>query len=197
MHRAYDSFKAESLPEDKREEFGTTKSLDGTFPHSRYYRCRDGQWVALNAIQEKHWVGFCEVMDRDSWKGRMWDKSLVSEMETLFLDAPASYWEALVAERDVCLNRVVPWSEHLGFSQARPQFATDPLTWAGYLPNPSLRPAPDLGSDTFSVLNGMGMNHKKIADSIQRGVFMQSDRSKPPPDEMPVNTGTGPAAVKA
>ncbi len=185
LHRAFDSFKAEALPEDQRDDFGTNKSLDGSYPHSRFYRCRDGQWVALNAVEEKHWQSFCEVVDREEWKSRMWDKPLVAELETLFLDAPASYWEALVAEREVCLTRVVPWNEHLGFSQARPQFATDPLTWAGYLPNPSLRGAPELGGDTFSVLNGMGMSHKKISDCIQRGVFYQSEKTKAPPAEMP------------
>ncbi len=179
LSRAYDSFKAESLDENKRAEFGTHHSLDGSQPHSRYYRCRDGQWVALNAIQEKHWNTFCEAVDREAWKPRMWDKTLVSEVETLFLDAPAPYWEALVAERDVCLNRVVPWSEHLGFSQARPQLATDPLTWAGFLPNEALRPSPALGGDTFAVLNGMGMSNKKISESIQKGIFFQSDKNKP------------------
>ncbi len=178
LGRAFDAFKAESLGEDKRADFGTQASMDGTYPHSRFYRCRDGQWVALNTIQEKHWTGFCEVVDRAAWKDRMWDKELVAEIETLFLDAPASYWETLVAERDICLNRVVPWTEHLGFSQARPQLATDPLTWAGFLPNETLRPTPVLGGDTFAVLHGMGISNKKISEGMQKSAFFQADNQK-------------------
>ncbi len=173
LTRAYDSFKAESLSEEDKKKYGTHKSLDGSLPHSRFYRCRDGQWVSLNAIQDKHWQTFCEVVDREIWKDKGADPSLVPEMEKLFLDAPASYWEALAGTRELCLFRVVPWEEHLSFSQARPQLSTDPLTWAGFAPNPSLGKTPALGEDTYSVLHSMGLSNKEISDWIQAGVLLK------------------------
>jgi alpha-methylacyl-CoA racemase len=171
LTRAFDAFKAESLSDESKNSYGTHKSLDGSLPHSRFYRCRDGHWVSLNAIQEKHWATFCEVVDRANWKDRASDPSLVSEMEKLFLDAPATYWEALVGNREVCLFRVVPWEEHVSFSQARPQLSTDPLTWAGFAPNQSLGKTPALGEDTYAVLHSMGLSNKEISDWIQAGIL--------------------------
>lgn len=174
--RAFDMYKAESLPEEQQRDYGTQHALDGTFPHSRYYRCRDGQWISLNAVQEKHWNAFCEIVDRAVWKSRMWDTTLVDEVAKLFQDAPAAYWEALASNREVCLFRVIPWSEHIGFSQARPQLATDPLTWAGFAPNPGLTSAPTLGRDTFAVAHSLGISNKEIGDWIQAGVLYQPDK---------------------
>ena len=125
----------------------------------------------LNAIQDKHWKVFCEVVDREAWKDRGADLALVPEMEKLFLDAPAAYWEALAGSRELCLFRVVPWEEHLSFSQARPQLSTDPLTWAGFAPNQSLGKTPALGEDTYAVLHSMGLSNKEISDWVQAGVL--------------------------
>lgn len=176
LPRAYDEYRAENLPEEERRKFGIQKSLDGSYPHSRYYQCRDGQWISLNAIQDKHWELFCSVVDREAWRDRMWDATLSPEVEKLFQDAPSTYWEALTANREICLFRVVPWSEHLGFSQARPQLATDPLTWAGFAPNTSLAPAPELGRDTFSVLHSFGIGNKEMSEWLQKGLLHQPDK---------------------
>jgi alpha-methylacyl-CoA racemase len=172
LARAFDSYKAESLPEDQRAAYGTHKTFDGSLPHSRFYRCRDGQWVSLNGIQEKHWKTFCEVVDRSAWTGRGSDPSLVPDMEKLFLDAPAAYWEALAGTRELCLFRVVPWEEHISFSQARPQLSTDPLSWAGFAPNAALGQSPALGADTYGVLHSMGVSNKEISDWAQAGVLL-------------------------
>ena len=177
LPRAYDAFKAMSLPEDQRENFGIQRSICGEYPHSRFYVCRDKQWVSLNAIQSKHWETFCEVVDKVNWKDRMWDKTLIPEVEKLFLSAPSNYWEALSGEREACLFRVVPWEEHLSFSQAQSQLASDPMTWGGFAGRPNLRDAPALGFDTFSVLNSMGISHKQISDWHQSGVLSRSETS--------------------
>ncbi len=177
MGRAFDAFKAEGMADEAKKQYGTQRSLDGSLPHSRFYRCRDGQWVSLNAIQDKHWHVFCEVVDREAWKLRAADRTLVPEMERLFLDAPAAYWEALAGSRELCLFRVVPWEEHLSFSQARQQLSSDPLTWGGFAPNQSLGKTPALGEDTFTVLHSMGLSNKEIADWIQAGVLLNAKPS--------------------
>jgi crotonobetainyl-CoA:carnitine CoA-transferase CaiB-like acyl-CoA transferase len=130
----------------------------------------------LNAIQKKHWDTFCEVVDRQNWKDRMEDSALVPEMEKLFLDAPSTYWEALSSNRDLCLFRVIPWEEHISFSQARPMLATDPLTWAGFPPNPSLLPCPSLGRDTYAIMHSLGATNKEISDHLQQGIIFQPDK---------------------
>ncbi len=180
LPRAYDTVRADTLPESKRKKFGLSQMLDGSQPHSRYYRCRDAQWIALNAVQEKHWHTFCEVVDRPNWKPRLNDVKLVPELEKLFLDAPASYWEALVGNREACLFRVIPWAEHLAGTSARAQLSADPLSWAGFAPNPNATGAPIFGADTFTILHSMGVSNKAISDWMSAGVVFQADSPSNP-----------------
>jgi crotonobetainyl-CoA:carnitine CoA-transferase CaiB-like acyl-CoA transferase len=176
LPRAYDRFKAEALPEQEREKYGVCQHLNGQEPHTRYYRCRDGLWVSLNAIQPKHWETFCVVVDRPQWKSRMLESALVPEVEKLFMDAPSTYWEALAAKREVCLFRVLPWNEHVSFSQARPQLATDPFTWCGFAPNDSLKACSELGEDSFAVLHSMGVTNKEMSEYLSAGIVSQPEK---------------------
>lgn len=172
LPRAFDTVSAEQRPEKERANFGLQKHLSGNLPHSRYYRCRDGHWISLNAIQKKHWEAFCDVVDRAAWKPRMSDPALVAEVEKLFLDAPSSYWEALTQQKDICLYRVVSWGDHLSLTSARTQFATDPLTWCGFIPSEITGPAPALGADSFAMATHMGLDSKTISDWMNRGIIL-------------------------
>lgn len=172
LPRAYESVRSASDGKATTHQ-GYFTHLNGTQPHSRYYRCRDKQWIALNAIQEKHWKLFCEVVDKKEWASRADDPTLTPELEALFRDAPASYWEALAGKREVCLFRVIPWEEHVNYSQARPQLSTDPLTWCGFAPNLQLHKSPELGRDSFTVLHAIGATNKEIAELVDRGIIHQ------------------------
>lgn len=174
LPRAYDAIRAEQKSQEQRQNFGLQRHLSGNFPHSRYYRCRDGQWVSLNAVQKKHWDGFCDVVDRPQWKDRHEDTTLVSELDAMFLDAPSSYWEALTQNKEICLYRVIPWGEHLTMTSARTQFSTDPLTWCGFVPNTKLGAAPLLGADTFSISSQMGADPKTISEWMSKGILVGS-----------------------
>ncbi len=175
LPRAHDTLKAESLPEKDREHFGLHYLMSGQQPHSRYYRCQDNQWVSLNAIQWKHWETFCQMIDRPQWGVRMLDPTLVPEVENLFMAAPSTYWEALAADREICLFRVIPWNEHLTSSRARTQLAKDPLTWCGFAPNGSLKAAPLLGEDTVTVLRAMGVGNELMAEYLSAGIVYQPE----------------------
>lgn len=176
--RAFDALQSENIPADRRKQFGWQRIIGGDLPHSRYYKCRDQKWIALNAVQKKHWEKFCEVVDKPQWKAKMADPTLVSEMQRLFLDAPSTYWEALSTKSEVCLTRVISWGEHLAGSQARTQLGSDPLTWCGLQPNPSLLPAPEMGKDTFSVLHSMGIPNKQIAEWLEQKILHQPESRK-------------------
>jgi alpha-methylacyl-CoA racemase len=173
MPRAYDFYRAETMGGESKDTFGLHYQIDGTKPHSRYYRCRDGHWVALNALEDEYWNAFCDVVDRPAWKGHKDDASLVPEVEKLFQDAPASYWEALTQNKEICLFRVVPWSDHYSFSQLRAQMGSDPLTWSGFAANPNLKKVPAFGADTFAVLNGIGVSNKQLSDWFNAGLVFQ------------------------
>lgn len=181
LTRAWDSLVSEKVttPPEKgtpssekskaQGEFGLHALLNGAQPHSRYYRCRDEQWISLNAVQPKHWEIFCRAVDHVDWIARHADRSLTADLEKLFHDAPSNYWEVLVKGHDACLVRVVPWAEHLSHTDTRAKMSSDPLTWAGFAPSTNLKGCPELGHDTFSVLHGAGLDNQEIAELIQNG----------------------------
>ncbi len=173
LPRAFDAARAESLPETERAAFGAHHRFNGSQPHSRYYQAQDGQWVSLNAVQEKHWDRFCEIVAQPSWRGRASDTELISEVSALFATHPGSYWEALMAGHDLCLFKVVPWAEGLAETGVREQIARDPLRWAGFAQNADLTSAPRLGADTWSVLQEMGLSESEFEQYRQEGVILQ------------------------
>jgi crotonobetainyl-CoA:carnitine CoA-transferase CaiB-like acyl-CoA transferase len=177
LARGYDAFAAERTPNTDPSKFGIHQRTNGAEPHSRYYRCRDGYWIALNAIQGKHWRAFCDAIHRPDWKSRDRDPALVPELEQIVADAPSAYWEALAAQNEICLTRVIPWQEHLMTSQARTQLALDPLHWAGFAPNTQLLPSPELGSHTRAALLSVGASESEIQSWLESGIIHQASHA--------------------
>ncbi len=173
LPKAYEALEKESASEEDKGKFNAFSKLNGAYAHSRFYKCRDQQWISLQAIQKKHWDQFCEIVDKKDWKERAEDLSLVPELEKLFLDAPASYWEALSTNVEACLFRVIPWEEFLKVSQSRIKLNSDPLSWAGFADCPNLQPCPSLGQDSFSIMHGLGYSNDKIAQFLAEGLLVR------------------------
>jgi alpha-methylacyl-CoA racemase len=171
IHRAYDAVKAEEVSEAERPFYGSHHSFNGTQPHSRYYRCQDATWVSVNAVQDKHWDRFCELVARPQWRGRAAEAALVAELTALFAEHPGAYWDALTAGHDLCVFKVTTWAEHLAEPSVREKVTQDPLYWAGFAANPDLGPAPMLGADTYSVLHEMGLSEEEFAKYSADGVI--------------------------
>lgn len=173
LGRAFDALRADGAPSERKAAIGAHRRRDGSRPHSRFYRCRDGQSVALEASTPEAWEAFCDAVDRAAWKPRADDPTLVAEVEKMFLDAPSTYWETITRERHTTLTRVVPWDEHWATTPVRAQLASDPLTWLGLPATRSLTPAPALGSDTTAVLHGLGLTNRDLATAFQLGILQQ------------------------
>ncbi len=171
--RAFDAIKNEG-----KSGFGFQRLLNGTMPHTRFYRCRDGQWISLNAIQPKHWNTFCEIVDRNEWKERMNDQNLIYDMEKLFMSAPSTYWEAISSKREACLFRVLTWEEHLSLTNSKTQLSSDPFTWCGLQPNSNLSTPSELGSDTVAILKSIGLSNKEISGLLQSKIVYQPEGVK-------------------
>src|SRR5439155_23749563 len=41
--------------------------LTGGAPGYRLYRCRDGRWLALGALERRFWALFCETVGKPAW----------------------------------------------------------------------------------------------------------------------------------
>jgi alpha-methylacyl-CoA racemase len=127
------------------------------------YRTRDGELVALGALERKFWAGFCEAVGRPDLTARhLTDEAdqtrLIQEVGAIFAGRTRDEWLAWFEGRDVCLSPVNSPAEALsdphilargavgrgdGFSAVRPPFLSAPA---------ALGPAPTLGAHTADVL---------------------------------------------
>ena len=98
--------------------------LNGGAACYQIYRCADGRFVTLAAIEEKFWANFCAAVDRAEWTIRQWEAmpqtALVSDLAALFVVRPAAAWEEMLGPVDCCFGMVVDPSDVPG----HPQIAT-------------------------------------------------------------------------
>jgi alpha-methylacyl-CoA racemase len=131
---------------------------------ARSYLCSDSHWISVGAIQTKHWERFCEAIGQPSWRNRQSDPELNAELESVFSQQPSNYWEALMANYDVCVFRVVPWSEVQSDPSSRAQLLEDPLSWAGFAHFQELGASDTVGKDTEALLMEYGLDEDQIAE---------------------------------
>jgi crotonobetainyl-CoA:carnitine CoA-transferase CaiB-like acyl-CoA transferase len=127
------------------------------------YRTRDDQLIALGALEEKFWRGFCDVIGRSDLTARhMSDDAdqarLLEEVRTIFRSRTRAEWLEQFGAHEVCLTPVNAPREALvdphvaarGAVITAPGLRTirPPFLHAA----PDLCPAPTLGADTDDVL---------------------------------------------
>ncbi len=178
LHRAYDAAKASALPQAERASYGSHHTFNGSQPHSRYYRCQDGQWVSLNAVQDKHWERFCAALNQPTWRQRAADSGLVPEVEKVFESAPSAYWEELSLGVDMCLVKVQTWDETMQLLDTKNKILKDPLHWAGFAAYPEPLTSASFGGETASVLQEVGVGEEEFAQYLKQGIVYQAARGK-------------------
>ncbi|MGQ9549351.1 MAG: CaiB/BaiF CoA transferase family protein [Roseiflexus sp.] len=114
------------------------------------YRCGDGRYLALAALEEKFWNAFCDAVGRTEWRARFAEpnqESLIAEIAALLAERPAHEWEALLGAADV------PCTVAATLEEARP-YAPLPFA-AGAVPADA--PAPRHGEHTAAILHEWNM----------------------------------------
>ncbi len=98
--------------------------FDGGAPFYRCYRCRDGGWVALGAIEPEFWAtflercGIAEPLLSDNQRNRqMWPR-LRARLAEIFLTRDRDEWCAMAAGSDACLTPVLSFDEAVDERQA-------------------------------------------------------------------------------
>ncbi|MDR3517820.1 MAG: CoA transferase [Azospirillaceae bacterium] len=101
---------ARTTPDQAVGDRGQTL-LTGGAAYYRVYRCADGGFLALAAIEAKFWQAFCRGMGRLDWIGRhdepLPQDALAAEIAATFATAPLSDWDQRFAGVDCCLEPVV------------------------------------------------------------------------------------------
>lgn len=87
--------------------------LSGGLPCYATYRCADGGYMAVGALEGKFWSMACSVLGRPEWVSRQWEPALREEMATLFATRSRDAWAADFATVDCCVTPVLSLEESL------------------------------------------------------------------------------------
>ncbi len=130
------------------------------------YETRDGQQIALGALESKFWVTFCEAVGRPELSVRHQtddddQQDLLREVRAIFRTQTRDQWLAFFEGRDVCLSPVNQPAE--AFSDPHVAARGAVIRGAGLravrapfgLPTLELGPAPEVGADTSAVLGAL------------------------------------------
>lgn len=94
-----------------------TDLLSGGLPCYATYRCADGKYMAVGALEGKFWQSCCTVLARPEWIKRQWDSTLRAEMEALFATRSRDQWHTLFAAVDCCVTPILTPEEALSNEQ--------------------------------------------------------------------------------
>jgi len=87
--------------------------LSGGLPCYATYRCADGKYMAVGALEGKFWKICCEVLARPEWIRRQWDAALRDEMAALFVTRSRDDWAARFEAMDCCVTPILTPEEAL------------------------------------------------------------------------------------
>jgi alpha-methylacyl-CoA racemase len=95
--------------------------LSGGAPCYGAYRCADGRFMAVGALELKFWRALCVALERPDWAERHWSLGLVpgsaasmalrAEVAGVFLAQPMAHWARHFEAVDACVTPVLRLDE--------------------------------------------------------------------------------------
>lgn len=175
------------LPMLNKNQLGPRGSnmIDGSRPFYTTYRCRDGKWLALGAIEPKFFKAFLQGCGLDSRisAADQYDASKAEVIRELIAETLASKdrdeWMETFQHIDACLSPVVEPEELLTYhhNAERGVFYRDGQgVQADVFPRLSKvkwrqnHEAPLKGADTEAILRDLGLSASAIEQAVQSGV---------------------------
>jgi alpha-methylacyl-CoA racemase len=159
--------------------------LDGGAPFYGVYRCADGKWVAVGALEPQFFaalvdrLGFAAGEFADRWDRRAWP-AMRARLEAAFAERPRDEWAALFANSDACVAPVLDMDEapRHPHNVARRTFvdvdgAPQPAPAPRFSRTPAEidRPSVRLGEDGEEILRERGFSPVQIDALKQAGAL--------------------------
>ena len=120
--------------------------LTGGVPCYAVYRCSDGRYMALAALELKFWETCCDLLQRSDLKARHWSlgqkvggddaMAVKAELERIFATRTQAEWTGLFEPADCCVTPVLTPDEavrHRHFIERQMAIASVHLTEGAYL----------------------------------------------------------------
>jgi crotonobetainyl-CoA:carnitine CoA-transferase CaiB-like acyl-CoA transferase len=165
------------------DTIATNGALVGKQACYTVYRARDGQAVALAALEPKFWENFCHAAERpdliSDYLNPERQKYLLAELQELFALKTAAEWDSLLAPADCCFSRVnmpadLADDPHIRDREALSVDADSTVFIRSPLRLDDLAPAagavPEMGEHTEEILREFGFSDDEIADLRRSGL---------------------------
>ena len=115
-----------SLPVDEHLATGAEVGFGHDVISGRYacydtYRCADGRWLAVGAIEPKFFANLCRLLGCEQWLGSQLDDTVQdavrADFATAFATRDRDAWVVVLAPADTCVSPVLDAAEVAGDEQ--------------------------------------------------------------------------------
>jgi crotonobetainyl-CoA:carnitine CoA-transferase CaiB-like acyl-CoA transferase len=162
------------------------RELAGSHACYNVYRCRDGAYLAVGALEPKFWERLCALLGREELAPRQWSPQaqpeLIATLGGLFGTRDRDDWLQALGPSDACVEPVLELSDALARPQAQPflvevasgtsssRSVAIPVRLSA-TPGRVRRAAPAFGAHTDEVLREAGYGQGEIAALRERGAI--------------------------
>lgn len=162
---------------------------NGRYPWSDIYRCADGGYVTVSAIESHFHKNLCHALGHPEWEALQYaddakQEEIRAEMQRIFLTRSRDAWFEALKDKELCISPVLSVAEAAQSEQVKARGSLQPHLHpvAGevpllmtpikmkHAPAQIRRPAPALGEHTAEILAGVGVGSARLAELVAAGV---------------------------
>lgn len=162
---------------------------NGRYPWSDIYRCADGGYLTISAIESHFYRNLCHAVGHPEWETLQYaddakQEQIRTELQRIFLTRCRDEWFEALKDKELCISPVLSVAEAAQSEQTKaraslqphihPQAGEVPLLMTPirmrHAPATIRRPAPQLGEHTAEILAGVGIGGAKLAELVSAGV---------------------------
>jgi len=163
--------------------------LSGRDPCYNVYRCADGRYVTVGALEPKFWEALCTAVERPELVPTQFEPEALATWRELFATRPRDEWLRVLEPFDACVGPVNDLAEACADPQLRHRGMVVELEHPVLGPTPQVgtpiklrnapagvrTPAPRLGEHTRSELAAAGLSAAEIDALVASGAAAEAE----------------------
>ncbi len=174
-----------SVPETGRE------FLTGGFAMYNTYKCGDGKYVGLGAIEGKFWSGFCTKIGRADYIDLQYNISkqdeIIADISGIMMERSRDEWVSFFADSDICFTPVLDLDEVSEHEQVKARemllkvmnfngsgsdlYVTGNPVKLSETPGEVVMKFPETGGDAMEILIDAGYTKDEVENFISQKII--------------------------